>query len=78
MAAAVFAGLLPVMFDRSTKTKVMRRIATPMVGDTVRSLVLSMPVIATGYHGGNDYNSSACIGIFNPGAQRPVCVGGVP
>lgn len=48
-AAAVIAGLLPVMFGDGTGSEVMRRIAAPMVGGMVSSLVLTMLVIPAVY-----------------------------
>lgn len=48
-AAAVIAGLLPVMFGGGTGSEVMRRIAAPMVGGMASSLVLTMLVIPAVY-----------------------------
>ncbi len=48
-AAAIIAGLLPVMFGNGTGSEVMRRIAAPMVGGMVSSLVLTMLVIPAVY-----------------------------
>ncbi len=48
-AAAVVAGLLPVMFGSGTGSEVMRRIAAPMVGGMLSSLVLTMLVIPAVY-----------------------------
>ena len=48
-ATAVVAGLLPVMFGSRTGSEVMRRIAAPMVGGMLSSLVLTMLVIPAVY-----------------------------
>jgi Cu(I)/Ag(I) efflux system membrane protein CusA/SilA len=48
-AAAIIAGLLPVMFGGGTGSEVMRRIAAPMVGGMASSLVLTMLVIPAVY-----------------------------
>lgn len=48
-AAAIIAGLLPVMFGGGTGSEVMRRIAAPMVGGMLSSLVLTMLVIPAVY-----------------------------
>jgi Cu(I)/Ag(I) efflux system membrane protein CusA/SilA len=48
-AAAIIAGLLPVMLGGGTGSEVMRRIAAPMVGGMVSSLVLTMLVIPAVY-----------------------------
>jgi len=48
-AVAVIAGLLPVMFGGGTGSEVMRRIAAPMVGGMVSSLVLTMLVVPAVY-----------------------------
>lgn len=47
--AAIIAGLLPVMFGGGTGSEVMRRIAAPMVGGMLSSLVLTMLVIPAVY-----------------------------
>lgn len=48
-AAAIIAGLLPVMFGNGTGSEVMRRIAAPMVGGMISALVLTMLVIPAVY-----------------------------
>lgn len=48
-AAAIIAGLLPVMFGGGTGSEVMRRIAAPMVGGMLSALVLTMLVIPAVY-----------------------------
>lgn len=48
-AAAIIAGLLPVMFGGGTGSEVMRRIAAPMVGGMISALVLTMLVIPAVY-----------------------------
>ncbi len=47
--AAIVAGLLPVMFGGGTGSEVMRRIAAPMVGGMISSLVLTMLVLPAVY-----------------------------
>lgn len=48
-ATAIIAGLLPVMFGGGTGSEVMRRIAAPMVGGMLSSLVLTMLMIPAIY-----------------------------
>ncbi|MDQ6957802.1 MAG: efflux RND transporter permease subunit [Mariprofundaceae bacterium] len=48
-AAAIIAGLLPVMLGGGTGSEVMRRIAAPMVGGMISALVLTMLVIPAVY-----------------------------
>jgi Cu(I)/Ag(I) efflux system membrane protein CusA/SilA len=48
-ATAIIAGLLPVMLGSGTGSEVMRRIAAPMVGGMISSLVLTMLVIPAVY-----------------------------
>jgi Cu(I)/Ag(I) efflux system membrane protein CusA/SilA len=48
-AAAIIAGLLPVMFGGGTGSEVMRRIAAPMVGGMISALILTMLVIPAVY-----------------------------
>jgi len=48
-ATAIIAGLLPVMYGGGTGSEVMRRIAAPMVGGMLSSLVLTMLVIPAVY-----------------------------
>jgi len=48
-AAAIIAGLLPVMLGGGTGSEVMRRIAAPMVGGMISALVLTMLVIPAAY-----------------------------
>jgi len=48
-AAAIIAGLLPVMLGGGTGSEVMRRIAAPMIGGMVSALVLTMLVIPAVY-----------------------------
>ena len=43
--AALFAGLLPIMFGSGTGSEVMRRIAAPMVGGMVSVMLLTLVVI---------------------------------
>ncbi len=44
-AAAIFAGLLPIMLGGGTGSQVMRRIAAPMVGGMVSATILTLIVI---------------------------------
>ena len=48
-AATIIAGLLPIMFGSGTGSEIMRRIAAPMVGGMVSSLVLTMLVLPAVY-----------------------------
>ena len=43
--ATTLIGLLPVMFGTETGTRVMKRIAAPMVGGLVSSTLLTLVVI---------------------------------
>ena len=44
-AAAIIAGLLPIMLGSGTGSEVMRRIAAPMVGGMVSATILTLIVI---------------------------------
>ncbi len=48
-AAAIIAGLLPIMWDSDTGSDVMQRIAAPMVGGMVSVTVLSLLVLPVVY-----------------------------
>ena len=48
-AVAIISGLLPVMFGSGTGSEIMRRIASPMVGGMISSLILTMLVIPAAY-----------------------------
>jgi Cu(I)/Ag(I) efflux system membrane protein CusA/SilA len=48
-AVAIISGLLPVMLGAGTGSEVMRRIAAPMVGGMLSSLILTMLVIPAVY-----------------------------
>jgi Cu(I)/Ag(I) efflux system membrane protein CusA/SilA len=48
-AAAVIGGLLPIMWGSGTGSEVMRRIATPMVGGMVTTVVISLLVLPLVY-----------------------------
>ncbi len=48
-AVAIISGLLPVMLGAGTGSEVMRRIAAPMVGGMISSLILTMLVIPAVY-----------------------------
>ena len=41
---AILAGLLPIMWGAGTGSEVMKRIATPMVGGVVTSLLLELTI----------------------------------
>lgn len=47
--AAIMAGLLPIMWGRGTGSEVMRRIAAPMVGGMISSMLLTLVVIPAIY-----------------------------
>ncbi|ANE57969.1 MULTISPECIES: efflux RND transporter permease subunit [Methylomonas] len=47
--AAIMAGLLPIMWSNGTGSEVMRRIAAPMVGGMVSSMLLTLIVIPAIY-----------------------------
>ena len=46
---AIMAGLLPIMWGSGTGSKVMSRIAAPMVGGMISSTVLTLAVIPAIY-----------------------------
>ncbi|MGB1558767.1 MAG: efflux RND transporter permease subunit, partial [Oceanococcaceae bacterium] len=48
-AVATIAGLLPIMFSTGTGSEVMRRIAAPMVGGMLSTLLLSLMVLPAVY-----------------------------
>jgi Cu(I)/Ag(I) efflux system membrane protein CusA/SilA len=48
-AVAIISGLLPVMLGAGTGSEVMRRIAAPMVGGMISSLILTMLVLPAAY-----------------------------
>lgn len=45
-AAATIAGLLPILFGTGTGSEVVSRIAAPMVGGMVSSVLLTLLVVA--------------------------------
>ncbi|HNU70229.1 MAG TPA: CusA/CzcA family heavy metal efflux RND transporter [Thermodesulfobacteriota bacterium] len=47
--ATVLAGLLPIMFSHGTGADVMKRIAAPMVGGVITSLILELLIYPTIY-----------------------------
>jgi len=49
LAAAIMAGLAPILWSTGTGSEVMRRIAAPMVGGMVSSTVLTLLVIPALY-----------------------------
>ncbi len=48
-AAAIIAGLMPVMLGSGTGSQVMRRIAAPMVGGMLSALLLTLLVLPAAY-----------------------------
>ena len=44
-AAAIFLGLLPIMWSQGTGADVMKRIAAPMIGGMVPATILTLLVI---------------------------------
>ncbi|MEE8428261.1 MAG: efflux RND transporter permease subunit, partial [Gammaproteobacteria bacterium] len=48
-ATAIFAGLLPIMWDSGTGSEIMQRIAAPMVGGMISVTVLSLLVLPVIY-----------------------------
>jgi heavy metal efflux pump (cobalt-zinc-cadmium) len=48
-AVAIISGLLPVMLGTGTGSEVMQRIAAPMIGGMISSLILTMLVIPAAY-----------------------------
>lgn len=49
-AAAVIAGLLPILYGTGTGSEVMSRIAAPMVGGMVSAVLLALLVVPTLYY----------------------------
>ena len=48
-AAAIIAGLLPILYGTGTGSEVMSRIAAPMVGGMVSAVVLTLLVLPAVY-----------------------------
>ncbi len=48
-AVAIMAGLMPIMWSHGTGSKVMKRIATPMVGGMVSATILTLIVVPAMY-----------------------------
>jgi Cu(I)/Ag(I) efflux system membrane protein CusA/SilA len=48
-ASTVFLGLLPIMLNEGTGSEVMRRIAAPMVGGMLTTLVLTLLIVPAAY-----------------------------
>ena len=48
-AAAIIAGLIPIMYGHGTGSEVMQRIAAPMIGGMVTTLLLTLCVIPAIY-----------------------------
>ena len=48
-ASTVFLGLLPIMLNEGTGSEVMRRIAAPMVGGMLTTMVLALFVVPAAY-----------------------------
>jgi len=49
-AAAIVVGLLPILFGTGTGSEVMSRIAAPMVGGMVSSVLLTLLVVPAVYY----------------------------
>jgi Cu(I)/Ag(I) efflux system membrane protein CusA/SilA len=49
-ASAIIAGLLPIMWSSETGSRVMKRIAAPMVGGMVTATLLTLIIIPIIYH----------------------------
>ncbi|SDJ17986.1 Cu(I)/Ag(I) efflux system membrane protein CusA/SilA [Ferrimonas sediminum] len=49
-AATIIVGLLPIMFDTGTGSEVMQRIAAPMVGGMVSSILLTLLLVPAVYY----------------------------
>lgn len=47
--AAIMGGLLPIIWTTGTSADVMKRIAAPMIGGMVSSIILTLLVISTLY-----------------------------
>jgi Cu(I)/Ag(I) efflux system membrane protein CusA/SilA len=47
--ATTLIGLLPIMFGTETGTRVMKRIAAPMVGGLISSTILTLVVLPAVY-----------------------------
>ncbi len=47
--ATTLIGLLPIMFGSETGTRVMKRIAAPMVGGLISSTILTLVVLPSVY-----------------------------
>jgi Cu(I)/Ag(I) efflux system membrane protein CusA/SilA len=48
-ASTVFVGLLPIMLSEGTGSEVMRRVAAPMVGGMISTLVLTLLIVPAAY-----------------------------
>ncbi|MGB6136183.1 MAG: efflux RND transporter permease subunit, partial [Shewanella sp.] len=44
-AAAIIAGLLPILYGTGTGSEVMSRIAAPMVGGMVSAIILTLLIV---------------------------------
>jgi Cu(I)/Ag(I) efflux system membrane protein CusA/SilA len=68
-ASAVLIGLVPIMWSQGTGADVMKRIAAPMIGGMVSSVLLTLVVIPAVY-----YIWRSQSGVTNPAgeAERPV------
>lgn len=54
--ATTIIGLLPIMFGTETGTRVMKRVAAPMVGGLVSSIVLTLVIIPSVYYLWKNYS----------------------
>jgi Cu(I)/Ag(I) efflux system membrane protein CusA/SilA len=49
-AAVIIAGLLPIMWSQGSGADVMKRIATPMIGGVVTSVIMELVVFPAVYY----------------------------
>ncbi len=49
-AAVIIAGLLPIMWSHGAGADVMKRIATPMIGGVVTSVIMELVVFPAIYY----------------------------
>jgi len=65
--ATTMIGLLPVMYGAETGTRVMKRIAAPMVGGLVSSAVLTLVILPAIYLIWRRWNPRAVLGADTRG-----------
>ncbi|MEZ5558030.1 MAG: CusA/CzcA family heavy metal efflux RND transporter [Pseudomonadales bacterium] len=66
-ASTVFLGLMPVMLNDATGSEVMQRIAAPMVGGMISTLVLTLVVVPAAYFLLRTRRRAAAEGTCAPG-----------